>query len=371
MSKKVATLPNWFWPEGVARSIGIPPLFLDELLVERWADETPQKVAFITQSEEYTYQRLREVVNRGARNIDELCRSNGNRVLIVEESPATSLLLLLSAWKARCFVCLLHPEQISLASRFAPNVVISSAHKPHDNVAITQPEAIFTESADQPIEGRCELRHRSVAMPSIDGFLVFHSHYSLAAGILALVTFLEIPQQLRVVVANHPTTWHGLYSALLAMYQGGTAIVNATSSAQSLVQNMLNFDGEALFVTPEQAGELISEVGPRQRRELREKAKWVVMAIESAFSARVRESLRNLFRRPITNVELRPVDPKSREPIEVPWELLEYAGVEIKASHLMVEYDDPKITSQRLRRRWFFNGLLAMMDANGLYYLLD
>ncbi len=37
MAKTIAINPSWYWPDDVPRLLGVPPMFCDRLMAERWS----------------------------------------------------------------------------------------------------------------------------------------------------------------------------------------------------------------------------------------------------------------------------------------------------------------------------------------------
>jgi acyl-CoA synthetase (AMP-forming)/AMP-acid ligase II len=400
MSKKVAALPSWFWPEEVPRTVGVPPFFLEEALVEKWAEEQPEAPAIVTGEKTLTYAALGEQVSRSAAFIAERAEGQAKRVLVSVSSPTKALLLILAALKARSLVHVTLFLEGEALARFAPDIVVAQGRcDPNVASVVLSDEQVLNAPPSHAVEHAGEPRAPALAFSTDRDLLALHSHYGLLAGAIAFAAFMEMPHGMRFLLNQHPSRWYGFYSAMIALYLGGSVVACDTEQVGATVEMLQKWRPDAAFFTPEQAGLLTQGMTRAARKALWRSCEWTFMPVSGPFSGRQRKALSNLFGRPIltvyglpesgpvaashpswhleesvgiplTNAELRPVDPASREAIEVPWELLEFAGIEVKASHMMLGYDDAKETAERLRRRWFFTGRLAAMDANGLYYLL-
>ena len=404
MSKKVAVLPTWFWPDRVARTIGVPRFYLEEVFVEKWADKEPTRVAVIAGGEAITYGALRDQTSRTAGLIGERIEKKEGRVLIAAPSRRDALLLFLAALQARCLVQVLpaaRPEDIAL---FTPDLLIVDGDRPPDLDAarisvLTSGEALRCATPPAAARGPVGMRDAAVALPARDGLLALHSHYGLLAGAVSFSTFMEMPEA-AVMLLSHPLwSWAGLYSVLATLYVGGTVVVEETGDASQWALAVERHRVHGLFLTDAQAAALTERAAKKTRSALQKSCRWVFVAVQGPFSARHRKKLRTLLGLPIltvyglpetgpiaashpswyideavgiplTNAELRPVDPRSGQPVEVPWELVEFAAIEVKTPQMMLGYNSAQETQQRLRRRWFFTGALAAMDANGMYYLL-
>jgi acyl-CoA synthetase (AMP-forming)/AMP-acid ligase II len=401
MSKKVATLPTWFWPEGVPRATGAPPLFLEEALVDKWAEERPEQLAIIAPSKAFTYSTLQNQITRGARVIAKHVCADGERRLLIEAGSRTdALLLLLSALKARCVVhCSSSVDERSIA-RFNPEVLVTERPiRPGVGAAVLAAEDVLRGSDGDGAAERGEPKSPALALLTEQRSFAFHSHYGLLSGAIALTSFMEMPDGVKILLSADPGSWWGFYSAISALYLGGSVVICEEDDGTAIAQAVRDHHVDAVFLTAEQAMNVTHRLARSERMIFRETCRWLLMSVEGPFPVKQRKALNNLIGRlaptvygtaetgpilashpswcvdesvgiPLTNAELRPVDPVSREPIEVPWELLEYAAIDVKASHMMIGYDDPEATAERVRRRWFFTGRLAMMDGNGLYYLL-
>jgi acyl-CoA synthetase (AMP-forming)/AMP-acid ligase II len=401
MSKKVATLPTWFWPEGVPRAVGVPPLFLDEALVGKWAEERPDQLAIIAPSEAFTYSILQSRITRSAGVISKHLAADGERRLLIEVSSRTkALLLLLSALKARCVVhCSSSADERSI-TRFNPEVLVTERLiRPGVGAAILVADDVLHGSEGNGAAEGGEPRSPALALLTERHSFALHSHLGLLSGAIALTSFMEMPDGVRILLSADPGSWWGFYSAISALYLGGSVVICEEDDGSAIAQTVRGHHVDAVFLTAEQAMNVTHRTARSERMIVRETCKWLLMSVDTPFPVKQRKALNNLMGRlaptvygtaetgpiiashpswcvdesvgiPLTNAELRPVDPVSREPIEVPWELLEYAAIDVKASHMMTGYDDPKETAERVRRRWFFTGRLAMMDGNGLYYLL-
>lgn len=403
MSKKVAVLPTWFWPERVARNIGTPRFYLEEVLVERWAEKEPKRTAIIAGDEMITYAALQDQLTRSAGLIGEQVKGREGRVLIAVTSRRDALLLLLATLKSRCLVQTLFPVGSKDVALFAPDLLITDTVPPPD---LDTGEMTLLSSGDAlkpttPLTARgpVGIRDPAIASPVRDGLLAFHSHHALLSGAISFTIFMEMPEGSAVLLNQPLSTWAGLYSVLAALYLGGTVVLAETTDVLEMALLVEQHYAQCLFLTPAQAIELTQRATRATRRALQESCRWVFLPVDGPFPARYRKKLRKLLGLPIltvyglpetgpiaashpswyideavgiplTNAELRPVHPESREPIEVPWELVEFAAIEAKTPQMMLRYNSPEETQERLRRRWFFTGDLAAMDANGLHYLL-
>ncbi|MBE0610144.1 MAG: hypothetical protein IH609_12235 [Dehalococcoidia bacterium] len=71
----------------------------------------------------------------------------------------------------------------------------------------------------------------------------------------------------------------------------------------------------------------------------------------------------------MTNAHVVPSDPRTGQPIQALWELVELAEVTVFAPSLMTGYDGHE-APERFAGNRFRTGMLASSDANGMIYLL-
>ncbi len=72
---------------------------------------------------------------------------------------------------------------------------------------------------------------------------------------------------------------------------------------------------------------------------------------------------------PMTNAHVVPSDPRSGQPIQALWELVEMAEVTVFSPSLMADRE-AAVSSGRFAGNRFRTGMMASSDANGMVYLL-
>ena len=71
----------------------------------------------------------------------------------------------------------------------------------------------------------------------------------------------------------------------------------------------------------------------------------------------------------MTNAHVVPSDPRSGQPIQALWELVEMAEVTVFSPSLMADRE-AAVSSGRFAGNRFRTGMMASSDANGMVYLL-
>ena len=72
---------------------------------------------------------------------------------------------------------------------------------------------------------------------------------------------------------------------------------------------------------------------------------------------------------PVTNVDVWPLYPATGNPLEVPWEAIEYGEVGVKSPMTAAGYHLPEEKEKRVRDGWLRTKIVATMDPNGLFYI--
>lgn len=410
MAKRIALLPSWYWPEQVARSLGTPMAFLDEYLVGRNARRMGDAVALIA-GKAWTYAELDRHLTAVARGVNERVGTDAEWAAIVEDAdPAVTLAALLGVMRARLPVGCVPASPstagtLRAAARLQPRVVVGSqpgALWPAADVtsipAVPDDELFAADVVALP---RRTLGNRNPALsfPSTTGYLALHSHHSVLAGIISTATFFRVAEATTHLSALPILTWSGLLAACFPLYVRGTAVLAPRRDARSLTELIQTHRPYSLWLPPELAWELADDAPGAFVSAVRQYVSCIVVPVEGPYPPRQRRRLRKVMRIPVlpvlgrpetgpvaathpdwyyldaavgipmTNAELRPVDPESLSWVVVPWDMVREAQIAVNGAQVMVAYDQEEVTKRYVRDRWFMTDLLASMDGNGLFYL--
>jgi|GEM_PF-726634 acyl-CoA synthetase (AMP-forming)/AMP-acid ligase II len=406
MGKKIALLPSWYWPEHVERHIGTPMAFLDEYLVGRNARRIGEAIALISNTH-WTYSALSQRMIAIAAAVSGQLDGDGDRVAVVANGdPGTTVAVLLGILRSRVVVGLLDAslspaEAESAITRLRPRIVAGSM--PPQWPQATVPSIAGTDLliADTR-ELRCgDLGNRSPALllPSRTGYLAQHSHYSLLSAIIATATFFRVPEGTAHLSALPVLTWSGLLAAFLPFYVRGTSVLLSDRDPHALAELIVTYQPLSVWLPPDWAWELADSAPRALISAIRQYVSWIVIPVEQPYPVGQRKRLRKMLHTPvlplyglpetgpaagthpdwyyldaavgipITNAELRPVDPESLDWVAIPWDMVREAQVAVKGPQVMLGYDQPDVTERYLKEKWYLTNILASMDANGMVYL--
>ncbi len=385
MAKTIAINPSWYWPDDVPRLLGVPPMFCDRLMAERWSRRRPDAVAVVDGDGAITYAELWSRAQAVADAIREQGRENregegdgqGERHALVGPTGVDGVVALIGALAARSRAILLDPDSPAAAEVAAAlgAGAVADVHEP------------------------------AVDLVSADGWAAGHSHYSLASGALSLAAFLELDRAEAWLCAMPLWTWEGLYSALVPLYLGGTAVLCGPEGANDRVADLIDDHRVAYALAPFEILRDLSRGRPRRLADsLRRNLRGLMLSTDRPFAAGDRRKARKALDVPIltvfgltetgpilashpswyvdesvgipvTNVEVQPANPQTGEPLDTNWELLDYATMVIRAPQLMAGYEgaaaqDERLAS-RIEDRWFKTWASASFDANGMMYLVE
>lgn len=410
MAKRIALLPSWYWPEHVARSLGTPMAFMDEYLVGRNARRMGEVVALIA-GKAWTYAELDRHLTAVARGVNEHAGADAEWAAVVEDAdPAVTLAALLGVMRARLPVGCVPASAstggtLNAATRLQPRLVVGTPPRTLwpasaiPNIPAVPADQFF--ATDVVALPRRALGNRSPALsfPSTVGHLALHSHHSVLSGIISTATFFGIAEGTTHLSALPVLTWSGLLAACLPLYVRGTAVLAPGRDAHGLTELIQAHRPHSLWLPPELAWELADDAPGAFVSAVRQYVSWIIVPVEGPYPARQRRRLRKIMRIPVlpvlgrpetgpaaathpdwyyldtavgipmTNAELRPVDPESLNWVVVPWDMVREAQIAINGAQMMVAYDQEEVTKRYVRDRWFITDLLASMDGNGLFYL--
>lgn len=376
MAKTIAINPSWYWPDDVPRLLGVPPMFCDRLIAERWSRRRAEATAVVDAEGAITYA---ELWSRAAAEAETL-REGGNGERLVLSGPVgidgvVSLVAALAARRRAILVDPGSPEAAAAAEGVADAGPVEDVHAP------------------------------ALDLVSGDGWLAGHSSYSLVSGALSLAAFLGGDEPQAWLAGMPLWTWEGLYGALVALYTGGTAVLCDADAEPDRAGDLVEDHGVAYALVPFDLVRDLSRGKPRGLAEpLKRNLRGLLLSADRPFGAGERRKARKALDVPIltmfgltetgpilashpswyvdesvgipmTNVEVQPANPETGEPLDTNWELLDYATMVIRGPQLMAGYEGAAAEDERLAARledgWFKTWALASFDANGMMYLVE
>lgn len=415
MAKSIAINPSWYWPDDVPRLIGVPPFFCDHMIAGRWAKRTPERVALADADTSLSFaeawERAKAVAVGLRPRLDQ-----GGRIVLCGPSGIDGVITILGAMlaRARPLIAAADLGQEELEEKAAAigaclAVVQAPACAPAGVEAVELGE--LEEAGGKAGEGHngngrvLDVHEKAVDLVTPEGWLAGHSHYSLVGGALSMAEFLQPAGGAGWLSAMPLSTWEGLYSVLVPLYSGATAVVAGPEGAGDEIAYAIDDHKVAYTILPlEETQDLARRRPKRLADAFKRNLQGLMLSTTRPFSPNDRRKLRKTLDVPVltvfgmaetgpilashpswyvdesvgipvTNVEVQPANPQTGEPLDTMWELLDYATMVIRAPLLMAGYEGAALENERFGSRlengWFKTWSLASFDANGMMYLVD
>lgn len=412
MSKGAVGLVAGYWPEDVYRYLAIPGLSLDEAVVARPARRRAEHPALVLDAQMLTYRQLAQDVEGAAALLrGALLGPGASRVALALSGQLDLARLLLAGLKTRCLPLLLDPGAAPAAlveqlESFQPDLVIADeplakALSPAGpgNWRVSPAEGFWAgEAGSTAATSRADLKGPAVALVGAGGHLVYHSHTSLVAWAVSWSAFVPLTEGSVVLTLEPVWRWSGLAATLAVLFRGGTCILGDPRAAPELVPRVQDYRPGYLMLSLDGARTLAASGGAPLRQALRESVKGAFTVVERPFATRERRQgeaalgvpsltllgdaaagpvlashptwyVDEAVGIPVTNVDVWPLSPATREPLPVPWEAIEYGEVGVRSPLVAVDYQAPQDRASRVTGEWVRMGVVATMDPNGLFYL--
>jgi long-chain acyl-CoA synthetase len=415
VAKTIAINPSWYWPDDVPRLLGVPPMFCDRLMAERWSRRRPEVVAVVDGDSSVTYAELWSRAQAVAGALRERSGSGGH-VALVGPAGVDGVVALVGALAARWRPILLDsraPAAGEAAAAVGANLAVvqppAQAPAGVEAVELGELERAGATSCDTPTlheaDAVRDVHEAAVDLVTADGWAAGHSHYSLVSGALSMAAFLGLERAETWLSAMPLWTWEGLYSTMVPLYMGGTAVICGPEGATDTVAGSVDDHHVAYALVPFESLRDLARGRPRRLADsLKRNLRGLLLSTDRPFAASDRRKARKALDVPIltmfglaetgpilashpswyvdesvgipvTNVEVQPANPQTGEPLDTNWELLDYATMVIRGPQLMAGYEgdaarDERLTS-RLQEGWFKTWTLASFDANGMMYLVE
>ena len=406
MPKTIATTPSWYWPEGVSRVLGIPPVPVQALAVDGPARRDADATAAVWGDVVVSAGELGAQVHAVAR---ALRHHNGSGPIMVAGGPSLpGAVAVLGAMASGRPTILVAPEAASDAVRSAASTDDLVAVADDDGLAALRAAGIAAEAVDDllarahdvaatPGNGAGEpsdAQAPAVRLGGRDG-PVWHSHRSLLAGALAQQAFLAPAAGSPWLSMASPCTWDGLCNLLVARISGSPLVL--ARPGPEAEEAATRHTPAWMSGTMDDAGGTWSG-GRRRKRGGGGEGRYLLATVDGPFDPDERRSvgaaagadvltvfgqaetgpvlaahpswfLDEAVGVPVPNMHVLPADPDTGEPVDVLWELLDRAMVSVWSPSLAVEGIEPGPGLPAGRR--YVTGVLAASDPNGMLYLVD
>jgi acyl-CoA synthetase (AMP-forming)/AMP-acid ligase II len=410
MSKGAVGLTAGYWPEDVYRYLAIPGISLDDGLIARPGKRTPNRPALISDEGPVTYKQLIADVDQVMKAVLAGLDGKGNRVAMALTAPLPLAKAVFGALKGRCTVFLVNlsatGEELSAQlQQFGPDLVITddawrrTIGASVDGVRIVSfSELQEIKSSVGPPRGRQDLGAPVLALAMEGGGLAYHSHKSLLAGAVSWSTFVPLKTEDLVLAAQPLYTWEGLYGLIPILFRGGTCLLGDLQDPETLARGVTEHRPIYTILSRPGARLLYQSSHRALVQAFRESLHGLFVSTTGPFTAIGRLRLKNLLGKPallafgsaeagpvfsshptwfldtavgipVTNVDVWPLNPANGNPLEVPWEAIEYGEVGVKSPMTAVDYQSPEEKEQRVKGGWLRTKIVTTMDPNGLFYI--
>lgn len=433
MAKTIAINPSWYWPDDIPRLLGVPPMRAERLLIERWARRRADDVALVDATagggEVLTYAQLQERVRAVAAALGARTPA-GARVALCDARGSAGVIALLGALAAGTRPVALAgtgglQEALDLQDGAPLALAIGCAGAPAGDLPVpglalselvAEPATSDAESLRAAPEGQLEaapgtptiagdVHAPALDLPSGEGLFAAHSHYSLVSGALSLSAFLAAEGPQSWLAAIDLSRWEGIYSVFAALYSGGSAVICDPQQLGDQAAAAIAEHHVAYALLPFAALGDLARGRPRRLADaIKRNLSALLLSVEEPFAAGERRKARKTLDIPIltvyglpecgpilashpswyvdesvgiplTNVEVQPANPRTGEPLDTNWELLDYATMVVRTPLVMSAYEGPAASERSLAERledgWFRTWTNASFDANGMMYLVE
>jgi acyl-CoA synthetase (AMP-forming)/AMP-acid ligase II len=410
VSKGAVGLTAGYWPEDVYRYLAIPGIPIDDGLVARPGKRTPDRPALIGHQGPVSYKQLIADIDQAMKGTLACLEGKGNRIAVALADSLELTKIIFGALKGRCVVFLMNPhlpqeELTAQLQYFRPDLAITDDATRRTLGSLLEGVRIVslselgeTKSTVAPPKGRQDLTGPALALPMEDGGLAYHSHRSLLAGAVSWSTFVPLKTEDLVLAAQPLYTWEGLYSLLPILFRGGTCLVADLQDPDKLAHAVREHHPIYTMVSRPEARLLYQSTHRPVVQAFRESLHGLFVSTTGPFTAIGRRRLKNLLGKPallafgsaeagpvfsshptwfldnavgipVTNVDAWPLNPATGNPLEVPWEAIEYGEVGVKSPMTAADYHAPEEKEKRVKGGWLRTKIVATMDPNGLFYI--
>jgi acyl-coenzyme A synthetase/AMP-(fatty) acid ligase len=241
-----------------------------------------------------------------------------------------------------------------------------------------------------------ELREGAIVIEGSNG-LVAHSHRSLLAASISLSTFLDATPRRPWMPLIPLSRWEGLVAALTPLFMSAPLVLPPGNDPEAIVQTISRervgyafadlSDGARIARDAKKAakdarkvleGFLLSVDGmfdPDERRRVGRSLEcpaltvWGMPETGPVFASHASWYMDESVGIPITNAQVVPSDPRTGEPIQALWELVDSAEVTVWSPAVCLRTEGADQPGRWAGAR-FRTGMMASSDANGMVYLL-
>jgi acyl-CoA synthetase (AMP-forming)/AMP-acid ligase II len=370
-----------YWPEDTARHAHVPLKRVSEIALNATASASGDRPALVTAAGTLTYAEVSDRVRRLAAALRARV-PKGSRVAIALEDPAELVAALFACFETEMLAL---PSAAPIAEEtlrlFQTDLVIGAGvleSKP----TVTISELFSGETSEKPDKPDYKKPLIAFAKPDRSGELL-HNHKTLAAQAIAVGSFYMIDGDTRVLLAQAPTDWLSL-ALLLGTWQKAGAVVagwrddTPTPERVDYIVSTWNHALERYLDRPPRiprlrigAGAIVgveSGIPLAKRRRLSRRLGTPVLTLLGrsdlgpVLGSHPTWFLDDAVGIPLPNVDTRPINPATGEPLNIGWDAVESAELGVKSALAPAGGD-------LVAEGWLRSRLSAEIDPTGLYFL--
>ena len=371
MPKTIAIAPSWYWPTRIPRMVGVPPYSIYDLCILRQAHHQPGAVALIDSAGSLSFEELAEEVTKRA----------APSALEAGESRLTSI-----------------PADLSRETVLRLLGALAGGVRVQFSGGAGAPPAATGDASATPTPGELlDPRLPAVLVPGVKA-AAWHSNKSLLAMAISMATFLDAGSSRPWISTLPLSTWEGLMALLIPLHLGAPLVVPPPGADPDSIVGLISQHNAGFVVAELESFAAICREAKRAAKDSRKILEAALLSVDGPFDPdqrrRVSKSLEcpaltfwgtpetgpvfashqswymdESVGLPMTNAHVVPSDPRTGEPIQALWELVEQAEVTVFSPSLMTGYEDGAGAASFAGNR-FRTGMMASSDANGMVYLL-
>lgn len=281
MPKTIAITPSWYWPEAIDRVAGIPPYGVSELCVDAHARDNPGGTALMSDAGDISFAELKEKVTGTAA---ALRATGAARAVLPADLSADNVIRLLAALRAGVHIRVVDEGE----SLDAVATSFGSEYNLGDLDIV-----VGADEGTKPVD----LRTAAVTICGRNAE-VNHSHRSLLAASISLLTFLRSDQEKPWLAVLPLGRWEGLVSVLAPLFLGVPVVVASADTGEALAEAIVKYQ-PGTAVTDLASSVLATRDAKRAVKKTRGILDAMVLSTEGLFSPgdrqRVGKSLARLL----------------------------------------------------------------------------
>ncbi|MBI2964339.1 MAG: AMP-binding protein [Deltaproteobacteria bacterium] len=367
-----------YWPEDTARYAHVPLKRVGEITLHAFAGSAPDRAALVTDGGPVSYGEVSARAKKLAASLRARL-AKGSRVAVAVAEPADLAAALFACFETEMLAYVsagaIAAETVEL---FGADLVIGAGER-------AVPVAALLGEEGDPRSERPDYKKPLIAFAKPDrGGEVVHTHKTLAATAIDVGSFFMIDADTQVLLLEPPTDWLSL-ATLLGAWQRGAAVWVGWGEHAAAPPERVDYvvatwpTAVARFLdAPPRiprlrvgAGALVGVEGPfslSARRRLARRVGAPVLTVLGRndlgpiIASHPTWFLDDAVGIPLPNVDTRPLNPATGEPLNIGWDAVESAELGIKSAHAPAG-------GTLVADNWIRTGLVAEIDPTGLYFL--